>query len=90
MAVPRSKHTKSRKGKRRMHQYLEVPTLSICPKCAKAHLPHTICPYCGYYKDREVINVLEKLDKKERKKREKEMREREKEKELSLKELSKK
>ena len=44
-----------------------------CSKCGKPILPHIVCPYCGYYKGEEVIDVLKKLTKKERKKREKEM-----------------
>jgi len=53
-------------------------TLVKCPKCGKPKLPHTICWNCGYYKNREVIDVLKKLTKKERKKKEKEMKEKEK------------
>lgn len=77
-----------------MHIYLEEAVLGICQKCGKKVRPHTVCKHCGYYKGMEVINVLEKLTKKERKKREKEMAEREREeksaKPLSMEELSKK
>jgi large subunit ribosomal protein L32 len=95
MAIPRSKHTKSRRNKGRLHKFLKRPIFGLCPKCGKELLPHTICQNCGYYKGREIINVLEKLTKKERKKREKEMAAREKEgeqkaKPLSMEELSKK
>ena len=57
-----------------MHHYIEEPTLSPCPKCGKPAKPHTICWNCGYYKGEEVIDVLKKLNKKERKAREKEMK----------------
>ena len=54
-------------------------------------MSHTVCESCGYYKGREVINVLAKLDKKERKKKEKEMKEKEEtQKPLSMEGLSKK
>jgi large subunit ribosomal protein L32 len=73
---------------------LKEPELVKCQKCGNFILPHTVCPFCGYYKGRQVIDVLAKLEEKERKKREKEMRmkeEMEKKKEkLSLEELSKK
>lgn len=79
MAVPKQRHTKSKRDKRRMHIFLESPALTYCPKCGKPKLPHIVCKYCGYYKGREVINILEKLEKKERKKREKEIAKHEKE-----------
>jgi len=67
--------------------------LAVCPKCKGFVRPHTVCPNCGYYKEKEVIDVFKKLDKKERKKKEKEMKAREeergKEKPITLKELSK-
>jgi len=76
-----------------MHVYTKRPVLTKCSKCGKPILPHSICWNCGYYKGREIINVLEKLTKKERKKREKEMKAKEKEekqaKPLSMEELSK-
>jgi len=94
MAVPKQRHTKSRRNKRRANLYIEAPFLSKCPKCGKPVLPHTVCPNCGYYKGREMVNVLKKLDKKERKKREKEIKSKEgkeqEEKPLTLQELSKK
>jgi len=74
MAVPKQKHTKSRRNKRRMHIFTKASVLTKCPKCGQLILPHTVCPYCGYYKGVEVIDVLKKLTKKERKKKEKEMK----------------
>ena len=74
MAVPKQRHTKSRRNRRRMHLFLEKPALTICQKCGKDVLPHTICWNCGYYKGTEVIDVLKKLTKKEKKQRQKEMK----------------
>jgi hypothetical protein len=39
----------------------------------KPVLPHTVCGYCGFYKGKELINVMAKLEKKEQKKRAKEI-----------------
>ena len=97
MAVPKQKRSKSRQLKARSQIFLRKPALVKCSKCSRLILPHAICPFCGYYRGREVIDVLAKLEKKERKKREKEMAAKEKEeketkkaKPLSWKELSKK
>lgn len=77
-----------------MHIFAKKPTLTLCPKCGRPVLPHTVCQSCGYYKGEEIIDVLKKLTKKERKKREKEISSKEKEekgkKPLSLEELSRK
>lgn len=97
MTVPKQRHTKSRRNKRRAHIFIKAPTLTKCQKCGKLVLPHTVCLNCGYYKGVEVIDVLKKLTKKEKKKREKEMAGKEKEekkeakeKPLTLEELSRK
>jgi len=92
MAVPKQRKTKSRRNQRRMHIFIKQPNLVACPKCGKLILPHTVCPYCGYYKGKMVIDVFKKLTKKERKKKEKEIKEGEKmpKKELTMEELSRK
>jgi len=77
-----------------MHIYLKAPSLIKCPKCGSLVLPHTVCPNCGFYKGREVIDVLKKLTKREKKDRQKEIKTKEKEekggKPLSMEGLSKK
>ena len=94
MAVPKRHTTSSSVRQRRMHIFINPPNLATCRKCGKKVKPHIVCQYCGYYRDREVINVLGKLTKKEKKLREKEMATTEKdkktEKPLSMEELSKK
>ena len=89
MGVPKQRHTKSKRNKRRMHLFIKPALLASCRKCGQPVRPHVICWNCGHYKGEEVINVLERLDKKERKKREKEMAAQEKEKPLDAASLSK-
>lgn len=91
MGVPKQKHTKSRRNKRRSQIFLKKPNLIICSKCKKPVLPHMVCLNCGYYQSQEVIDVFKKLSKKEKKQKEKEVKEEEKmakKKNLSLEELS--
>ena len=92
MAVPKQRKTISRRNQRRMHIRIKQPSLGICPKCGKLVFSHTVCPNCGYYKNRQVIDVLKKLTKKEKKKKEKEIKggEKDKTKPLSMEGLSKK
>ena len=72
--VPKQRKTKSRQGDRRMHKYLKSAVFGKCLKCGKPVLPHTVCSKCGYYKGREIIDVMKKLTKKERKQKEKELK----------------
>lgn len=58
---------------RRSHHALSSTQASRCSRCGNAVLSHRACGNCGFYKGKEVINVLAKLDKKERKKKEKEL-----------------
>lgn len=75
-----------------MHLYLKAAQTSICPKCAKPVLPHTVCENCGTYRGKEAVDVMAKLTKKERKAKERDMAAQEKAegqpKELSPEELS--
>lgn len=79
MAVPKKRHSKSKVGRRRLHLFLEKPDFIVCVKCGRLILPHIVCPFCGFYKGREVIDVLAKLNKRERKQKEKELKAKEKE-----------
>ena len=54
MAVPKQKSSKARGRKRRTHYKLSAPTITTCPECQESKLPHTACPECGAYKDRNV------------------------------------
>jgi large subunit ribosomal protein L32 len=90
MAVPKRRLSISKKNRRRRNIFLKVPKLIKCSKCGKPVLPHTVCGYCGFYKGKEYINVMAKLEKKEQKKRAKEIEAQEKETNLKPEELSKK
>jgi large subunit ribosomal protein L32 len=55
--VQQRRVSKSRKGMRRAHDGLATPLISKCSKCGKPIKPHRVCPHCGFYKNRKVIDV---------------------------------
>ncbi|WDV47659.1 50S ribosomal protein L32 [Clostridiaceae bacterium M8S5] len=58
MAVPKRKTSKARRDKRRSANSKAVaPTIVECPQCHEPKVPHKVCPECGYYKNKEVIEV---------------------------------
>ncbi len=61
MANPKRRHSKARRDKRRAHDFLGRPGISICPNCDEPKLPHRVCPSCGQYRGREVLEGKEKL-----------------------------
>lgn len=73
------RHTKGQRNRVRSHHALKPKKFSACSHCNQAVISHTICKNCGYYAGRQVVDVLAKLDKKERKKKEKELHEHEEE-----------
>ncbi len=62
MAVPKYKVSKSKtRSRRAANMKLERPILSECSTCGSKIPSHRVCPKCGYYKGRSVIET-ERLD----------------------------
>ncbi|MGH9720544.1 MAG: 50S ribosomal protein L32 [Bryobacteraceae bacterium] len=59
MPNPKRRHSNARRGKRRAHDSLKKTALAECPNCHEPKLPHRVCPSCGQYKGREVVEVAE-------------------------------
>lgn len=55
MGLPKRRHSNARTRKRRAHDALSLPPLTVCPRCREKMLPHRVCPSCGYYRGREVV-----------------------------------
>ncbi len=70
----RMRHTPSHTKNRRSHHALSMKSMARCTKCGADTIPHTMCLNCGYYKNREVVDVLKKLTKRERKAKEQELK----------------
>jgi large subunit ribosomal protein L32 len=55
MAVQQNKATRSRRGKRRMHDKLAVPALSIDPTTGETHRRHHMTAD-GFYRGKKVTD----------------------------------
>lgn len=70
MPNPKRRHSNSRTRKRRTHDKLSALPAGIDPHCPLGtdncvpHSPHRVCPKCGYYKGRSVIQIKSKEKKK--------------------------
>ena len=57
MPNPKRRHSKSRTSKRRAHDHLTIRSLTLCPNCGAHKQPHRVCPECGQYRGREIVEV---------------------------------
>ena len=58
MAVPKQRTGRmSTHTRRSANDRIDAPSRSVCPQCGEAKLPHRVCPNCGYYRSREVIET---------------------------------
>jgi large subunit ribosomal protein L32 len=59
MGVPKRKQSNSRTGMRRSHDALKAKQLQACPKCGTMKPSHVICPNCGHYAGRTIVETEE-------------------------------
>lgn len=57
MAVPKRKMSRSNTRHRRSHWKAAPITLATCDRCRSPKLAHTVCPTCGTYNKRQVLDV---------------------------------
>ena len=72
MPVPKQRHTKGRRNRRRSHHALTPSNLVQCSHCGKMILPHRVCMSCGFYGSREVFNPLARKTKRDKKRQDRE------------------
>lgn len=62
MAVPKQRQNSARRGRRRAGQRKTVTLKNTqkCSKCGANIVPHRACPNCGFYKGKEVVDVMKK------------------------------
>ncbi|TMI89079.1 MAG: 50S ribosomal protein L32 [Bacillati bacterium ANGP1] len=57
MGLTKRRFSKARTASRRAHFRVQPVTLVECPQCHARMVPHRVCPTCGYYAGRQVIEV---------------------------------
>lgn len=58
MPVPKRKTSRAvRDSRRGGNQNIVAPNVSECPQCHQPKASHRVCPSCGYYKGREVVET---------------------------------
>jgi large subunit ribosomal protein L32 len=55
--LPKKQLSKGKQRSRAAHYRFRPASLTACGQCHQLILPHRVCPYCGYYKGRQVISV---------------------------------
>ncbi|MCJ7775806.1 MAG: 50S ribosomal protein L32 [Desulfobulbaceae bacterium] len=59
MAVPKKKKSKSKRNMRRAHDSINMPGVTTCPHCHEPVLPHHVCPECGTYRGKTIVETEE-------------------------------
>ncbi|MCA9026087.1 MAG: 50S ribosomal protein L32 [Planctomycetaceae bacterium] len=57
MAVPKRRMSKTRSRKRRSHNSVSAPKLQYCAQCSTPVPSHVVCPNCGYYHGRTMVET---------------------------------
>jgi large subunit ribosomal protein L32 len=58
MPVPKRKTSRTVRDQRRAgNNNVVAANLNECPQCHKPKMPHRVCPSCGYYNGREVVET---------------------------------
>ena len=57
MAVPKRRQSNARTGSRRAHDAKKPKQVIFCEQCSGPVPSHTICPKCGHYMGRKVVDT---------------------------------
>ncbi len=64
MPNPKRRHSNQRTRKRRTHDVMKARAMMACTHCGSPVSSHRVCPKCGYYKGRPVLQIKTKEKKK--------------------------
>ena len=60
MAVPKYRTSKARSRRRRsINMKMDMPNLSTCSNCGNRIMRHRVCPKCGFYRGKQIIDAEE-------------------------------
>jgi large subunit ribosomal protein L32 len=59
-ALPKQRISQAHQGNRRRHHFIAAPQLVACKTCGEMKKSHHVCPSCGYYRGRQVIQIEER------------------------------
>jgi len=62
--LPKRKLSKGRRDRRRSQDALIAVSLVQCSNCGEMRLQHTVCPNCGHYQGKEVMDLGKETKKK--------------------------
>ncbi|HAS80816.1 MAG: 50S ribosomal protein L32 [Candidatus Nomurabacteria bacterium GW2011_GWE1_32_28] len=65
--VVRMRHTKSHTANRRSHHALVSTGLTKCANCQSFKKRHTVCASCGFYRGKKVLDLIKKIERKQKK-----------------------
>jgi len=71
--VVRMRHTKSHTANRRSHHALKSAHFAKCGNCQELKKGHTVCKACGFYRGMKVLDLVKKIEKKQKKAKAKEV-----------------
>ncbi|MDQ7849620.1 MAG: 50S ribosomal protein L32 [Armatimonadota bacterium] len=55
MGIQKRRHSRARVTRSRRQWRIPAISLVACPQCHQLTLPHRVCPACGYYAGRSVL-----------------------------------
>lgn len=59
-ALPKQRVSRAHQGNRRRHHFIAKPSLVECPNCHQTKRNHYVCPHCGMYRGRQVVEIEER------------------------------
>ena len=65
--VVRMRHTKSHTANRRSHHALKSTSFTKCENCKALKRRHTVCGACGFYRGKKIVDLVKKIEKKQKK-----------------------